>query len=238
MKYIDMHIHMEDYSLESIRSDRLYIHNSMELNSYKRTLKKFQSVSNVLVSFGIHPIEAYSSTIDRAEIIPLIEDSPLIGEIGLDFHWVTDEKTYPKQIEVFTTMLEICRDYNKIPMIHTKGAEREVLSLLEEYNIYKSLIHWYSGPVDLIEQYLDIGAYFTIGPDIYTDSSIYREIPLNRLFLETDNPTGTPWIVGEERDIKEVYNYFSKLTGFDEKQLKIQILNNYKKFISEKSKNP
>lgn len=237
MNYIDMHIHLNDYTRESLHSDTLYIHNSMNLNSYKQNLIKFQSCKNVIINFGIHPMEVSSSTIKRNEIIPLIEDSPLIGEIGLDFYWVEDETTYPKQIEVFRMMLEICREYKKIPMIHTKGAEKEVLDLLQEYEIEKSLIHWYSGPVELIGKYLDTGAYFTIGPDIYTDRSIYKIIPINRLFLETDNPTGTPWIVGEERDIKDMYNCFSTLLDLDEKQLQQQLKNNYREFISGMSKN-
>lgn len=238
MKYIDMHIHLDDYTKESLQSDTLYIHNSMDEHSYIRTLERFQSLTNVVVSFGIHPLNAYNSTIDRDHIIPLIESSPFIGEIGLDFHWIEDKKTYPKQLEVFKMMLEISRDYHKIPMIHTKGAEKEVLELLKEYGIRRSLIHWYSDPVDLIKKYLEIGAYFTIGPDIYTDTSIFREIPLNRLFLETDNPTGTPWITGEERDITDLYNCFRELLDIDEKQLQRQLQKNYKEFISGMSKNP
>lgn len=236
MKYIDMHIHLETYAPDTLDKETLYIHNTMGLNSYNESLKKFNPLTNIITSFGIHPMNVTSTSVSRNQIIELLNDSPFIGEIGLDYHWVEDKRTYPKQLEIFRMMLGICRDLDKIPMIHTKGAEKEVLELLKEFDIKTSLIHWYSGPITLIEEYLKLGAYFTIGPDIYNDTSIFRSIPLNRLFLETDNPTGTPWIVGEERDIRDIYNYFSNLIGIDEKQLQIQLCHNYSEFISKRSK--
>lgn len=230
MEFIDMHIHLDSYN--TIDNNTLYIHNSMDRESFLHTKKQFGGRENVIISFGIHPMEAYKSTIKKREVYSLIEDSPFIGEIGLDFHWIEDKSTYSKQLEVFNMMLEVCKECGKIPMIHTKGAEKEVLQQLKEYKIHKSLIHWYSGPENLIDEYLETGSYFTVGPDVCIDKSIYRYIPYNRLFLETDNPTGVPWIIDEKREIDYIYNCFSNLSGLELKQLKTQLWENYTTLIS------
>lgn len=220
--YIDMHIHMEDMDSADVHDDILYLANALDEVSYHKTTELANKCPSIIPTFGIHPMRAADVSISEKTLEKLIKSSPLVGEIGLDFHWIEDRETYPLQREIFEKQLALCKRYNKIPSIHTKGAEVEVLRCIRKMGISRSIIHWYSGPEELIPEFLKSGCYFTIGPDIFTDSTVYRHIPINRMFLETDNPTGMPWIVGgipSGDDIKKLYKSLANTLKMDEKLL-------------------
>lgn len=232
--YIDFHIHIDGYDANDINNKILYIANSVDRESYNRSLAIAAERNNVIAIFGIHPEKSSTESISESFLDKIYSRSILIGEIGLDFHWIEDMSTYSPQREIFRTQLELSSKYKCIPSIHTKGAEREVLQDLKRYAIDKSVIHWYSGPEELISQYIDQGCYFTIGPDIFTDSEVYKHIPLSRMFAETDNPTGMPWILGEEDsadDIIAVYGEIARKLQISEETLIAQFKENLKELL-------
>ena len=95
--------------------------------------------------------------------------------------------------------LAAAREQKKIVNLHTKGAEREILDLLERYDIQRAIVHWYSGPLDILRALLDYGAYFTVGVELLTSEEIRqiaRAVPLGRMLTETDNPGGLKWLSG------------------------------------------
>lgn len=128
-----------------------------------------------------------------------IEASPMIGEIGLDHYFVENAAAFPDQRQVFEYFLGAAREQNKIVSLHTKGAERKVLELLDRYNIPRVIVHWYSGPMDVLRELVARGAYFTIGIEVLYSKHIQAiagEIPAERLLTETDNPGGPKEFIG------------------------------------------
>jgi TatD DNase family protein len=101
--------------------------------------------------------------------------------------------------------------------LHTKGGEKEILHLLEEYQIRRAIIHWYSGPMDILRAMVQHGAYFTIGVEaLYSThiKAIAREIPDRLLLTETDNPGGLKWLngaVGMPKDLVKVIDTLAEL---------------------------
>src|SRR5918996_1254018 len=88
------------------------------------------------------------------------------------------------------------REQKKIVNLHTKGGEKSILELLERYDVARPIIHWYSGPLDILRALVQFGAYFTIGVEVLyseTIQTIAREIPEHLLLTETDNPGGLQW---------------------------------------------
>lgn len=232
--YIDMHIHMEAMFETDVYDDVLYLANAVDEISYGKTIKLACECPTIIPIFGIHPLRASETSMPEKKLGKLIKNSPLVGEIGLDFHWIKDKRTYKKQRAIFEKQLILCKQYNKIPSIHTKGAEIEILNMLKMIGIPKSIIHWYSGPEELIPQFLKSGCYFTIGPDIFTESTVYSQIPLNRIFTETDNPTGMPWILGGEArgdDIKKIYEQLAAKLDIDKKELIHVIRSNFRELV-------
>ena len=131
---IDTHAHLDGYGEEiqlavgQIKDHRiLTIAVSMDLPSYQRHLEIAETCALVLPTFGVHPKRAPQYVNRLNELDKAIEQSPMIGEIGLDFHWVENSSQYPAQRKVLGYFLAAAREQRKIVNLHTKGAEKEIL---------------------------------------------------------------------------------------------------------------
>ncbi|MBB6480109.1 TatD family hydrolase [Spirochaeta isovalerica] len=220
--YIDFHIHLEDQSPDDLQDSVLYLANSIDRESYNATLALAEKHRNVIALPGIHPARSETETWPLHLLEKIFSRSALTGEMGLDFFWIEDRSHDSRQREIFRSQLELSSKYKCVPSIHTKGAEQEVLDLLKEYGIQKSVVHWYSGPLELIPSYLDQGARFTIGPDIFKGSEVWKHIPPERIFAETDNPTGIPWILNKDAradDIVMIYRELALKLGEKEEKI-------------------
>jgi TatD DNase family protein len=205
--FIDAHVHLDKYgdlldeALRQIDQDKIFtVATAMDVPSYLELQKIGERSELVLPTFGIHPRRA-AEYVDRLpEISRYIEASPAIGEIGLDFHWVKDTSTYPAQRKVLEYFFPAAREQNKFVNLHTKGGEKEILDLLEKYDIQRAIIHWYSGPMDILRTMIQFGCCFTIGVEVHDSKhikAIAEEIPDHLLLTETDNPGGLKWLKGE-----------------------------------------
>ena len=203
---IDAHAHLDKYgeelqaALEEIEEHRIFtIAVSMDPPSYQRSLEIGAMCELVLPTFGVHPKRAPEYAGRLRELNQAIEQSPMIGEIGLDFHWVEDTSQYPAQRKVFEYFLAAAKEQKKVVNLHTKGAEKEILKLLERYDVRRAIVHWYSGPLDILRELIHFGAYFTVGVEVFSSEHIQeiaRAVPENQLLTETDNPGGLKWLKG------------------------------------------
>ena len=238
--YIDSHTHLDffneniDKAIEDINKNKiLTIANSMDIKSYIKNKEYSKRSKYIIPVFGIHPWKAHEFNGQLKDLIPYIEESKLIGEIGLDFFWVEDTSTYKKQREVFNFILSESIKRNKVVTIHTKGAEEKICEELSKSNYDKVLIHWYSGSLETLEKLINLGCYFTISVDIgYSDlvTKILNLIPLDKLLVETDGPTALEWVNGEKAYpsyIKEVVKKIGEIKMINEDELRRIINNNY-----------
>ncbi len=204
---VDAHAHIDWYTddlndaLCQIEKHRILTMSvAMDVPSYLKSLEIARSSSLIIPTFGVHPWEAARYADKLHELDGYLEQTPVIGEAGLDFHYVKDSGLYPGQIKVFEYQCSWAQRLSKSMNLHTKGAEREVLEMLERFGIAKSIIHWYAGPVSLIESYLAAGCYFTVGIDVLNPrkkNGIAGILPIDRILLETDNPGGYQWLAHE-----------------------------------------
>ena len=202
---IDAHAHLDHYdepqeALARIERRRiLTLANSMDPASYERNLALAEGCPFVLPSFGIHPRRAATHVGHLAELRPLVEQSPMLGELGLDFHWVRDTGTYPHQIRVFEFLVREAAEHDKIVNLHTKGAEQRILDTLRTFGVTRAIIHWYSGPMDVLDEMIAEGYLFTVGVEVlYSEKiqAVARAVPTRQLLSETDNPGGNRWLAG------------------------------------------
>jgi len=123
-----------------------------------------------------------------------------IGECGLDYFRITDEKLKKKQKEVFIKQIELAFDVEKPLMIHCRNAFNdliEILSVMSHKLLTKDagVIHFFSGTEEDARKLLEMGFSFTFG-GVITFSRDYDEIikmiPLDRILSETDAPYVTP----------------------------------------------
>ena len=202
--FIDSHCHVikEEYEdVELILSkikDNIIINAGTNSKTNKEVLEtlKYKNVYGVI---GIHPEEVNNvKDIDYDLIIENISNPKIvgIGEIGLDYYWVKDNKD--KQKEVFIKQIKIAKEYNKPIVIHSRDAINDTYEILKEYGKdMKIVMHCYSGSVEMAHKFLDLGIYFGIGGVItFKNSKQLKEVvemlPMERIILETDSPYLTP----------------------------------------------
>lgn len=203
---IDAHSHLDLYEdelesvLEEIQEDGIFtVSNSTDPQSYRRNSDIAETCELVMATFGIHPWRAPQFVERLEEFRPQIDHSLMLGEIGLDHYWASDPALHPAQNAVLEYFLAAASQQDKSVNLHTKGAEREVLELLDRYGVHRAIVHWYSGPMDVLREMIDRGLYFTIGVEITSSpgiQAIAQEIPLPQLLTETDNPGGQQWLAG------------------------------------------
>lgn len=203
--WIDAHAHLDHYdddhlstALAQIAEQRIFtISVAMDPPAYARAREIAARSPLILPTFGVHPWEAphWAERLDTLDA--LIAQSPLLGEIGLDTHWVTDASTYPAQRRVLEHFLAAARDQHKIVNLHTKGAEHDIADLLRRYRVERAIVHWYSGGRPALRELIALGCYFTVGVEIMRSNkmrTIAQLIPEDRLLTETDNPSGWAWL--------------------------------------------
>lgn len=203
---IDAHAHLDRYgnqleiALQEIRHHRIFtVSNSMGLPSYRRNREIGEMCELVLPTFGVHPWNAPEYVDCLEDLEGPIQQSPILGEIGLDCHFVKDPSQYPAQRKVLEFFLTAAKGQGKIVNLHTKGAEREVLQLLNHYGVERAIVHWYSGPLDVFRDLSGKGIHFTIGVEVLYSNliqTIARKLPEKLLLVETDNPGGLKWLTG------------------------------------------
>lgn len=231
--YIDAHNHMDFYkenlnkAICEINENRIItLANSMDIESYLLNKELSKESKFIIPTFGIHPWKANEYKGELEMLLPYIIESKLIGEIGLDFHWINDKETYSKQREVFDFILRESAKRNKFVTIHTKGAEEEIYYKLKELNYNKVIVHWYSGELETLERFIELGCYFTISVDIgYSKltNEIVKRLPLNRILTETDGPTALEWVNGKYGYPSEVISVVDKIAKI--RSIHIEVLN-------------
>lgn len=222
--YIDCHTHLDFFedkieeAISDINDNKiLTIANSMNIESYIKNKEYSKKSEFIMPCFGIHPWKAAEYKEDLQELIPYIEESEIIGEIGLDYLWVEDKSTFEPQRRIFYFMLEESIKRNKVISLHTKDAEEEIYAALKKYNYNKAIIHWYSGDINTLEKLIDLGCYFTISVDIGYSEKTYEvlsRIPIDKLLIETDGPTALEWVNGEYGYPSEIIKVYEKVAQF------------------------
>ncbi len=243
---IDGHAHLDKYGVErdaalrQIREHQVFtVAVAMDIPSYRISVEIGERCDLVLPTFGIHPRRAPEYAHRLHTLGPLIDQSPAIGEIGLDFHWIKDASQFPAQRKVLEYFLAAAREQKKVVNLHTKGGEKEILDLLEHFDISRAIIHWYSGPLSLLRPYVQWGAYFTIGVELfYSDMirAIARLIPDHLLLTETDNPGGLKWLEGIEGmpvDLQRVIQTLAQIRGLSTDALTRTVHANFLRLIDK-----
>ena len=246
--YIDFHTHIDfykNYELQKVydeieKNNIKVISCAMDKESYKQNLEFSIICPNIIPTFGIHPWKITHKVPDLDVYDNYIKNSKLIGEVGLDFHWVEDKSTFKPQVEVFKQFVKKAKTYDKYLNIHTKGAEELVYDILNKENMLeKSIIHWYSGDFYTLRKFVDANSYFTLSVDInYSEKSkeIARLIPIDHILAETDGPTALEWInniYGMPNEIINVYNGICSIKNITIDELKYNINKIYYSIIGK-----
>ena len=170
-----------------------------------------------------------------------IKQACAIGETGLDYwyKWVRkDEVERQKQKDSFSFHLDLAREFDLPIVIHSRGAWRDCLSMARESGVKRALFHWYSGPVDILDQIIDAGFYVSTSPSVaYSPESrkAMAHAPIERILVETDSPVnykdGEISFMAEPKDVIRTWKALAQLKNLNEEETLAAVNANAKTFF-------
>lgn len=174
----------------------------------------------ILITKGIHPWDVDSERYEIPRDLRSLGMTAAIGEVGLD---KVHKETFEKQIEVFVEMIRLSESSRKPMIIHCVRAYSEIIEIRKKTKATMPwVIHGFNSSVETMRQLLRYDMYISLGEILYRNENqaveILKDIPIERLFLETD-------VSG--RDIKDVYAKAASLMGCDLDFLCNKIFENY-----------
>jgi len=199
---------------------------------FKMGFPHTRNLKSVRLALGLHPLMASNHSQELPLFMKYLDYTSYIGEIGLDFS-KDGIATKPIQIDSFEKVLQAVSNKQKIISIHSRGAEKEVLKMLQKHKIKNAIFHWYSGGLKLIDKIVESGYYFSINTSMIKSTNgqkIINRIPKEKILTETDGP----FIMHNNRivkssDIKEIIEYLDNKIQFN--KMESQIYNNYMNLI-------
>lgn len=165
-----------------------------------------QKYGNIFATVGIHPVDGVNSIIDWDRFEELLRQPKVVGvgECGLDYHHTFD----PKQKPLFKKQLAIAAKFNLPLSIHIRDAWKEIKNIDLSKN--RGVFHCYSGPLEIPKNfYVSFAGNLTFknATDL---QNLARQIPLEKILLETDSPYLSP-DRGKQNEPKNVKIIASKL---------------------------
>jgi len=148
---------------------------------------------------GIHPSDARSATENSWIVLREQLKHPKVvalGECGFDYYHDTSFNDI--QRAVFKKQLEIAKELNLPIVVHMRDSIHDTYEMLrEEGKGLSGVLHCYSGDVEMMHKFLDLGFYIGLdGPVTYKNArnvhEVAKAVPIDRLVIETDAPYLTP----------------------------------------------
>lgn len=202
---IDTHSHMynseylnaEEIIKECSKNNIKIILNGIDKKSNLEVLELSKKYDNVYAAIGYdHSVVDEISDDDIDLLENQIKDNKVtaIGEIGIDYYWVKDNKD--KQKELFIKQIDLAIKYDLPIIVHSRDAVQDVYDILKNKNV-KGSIHCYSGSTEMAKEFIKLGFYIGIdGPITFKNNKKQREmvknIDINHVLVETDSPYLSP----------------------------------------------
>lgn len=208
---VDSHCHLEYDGLvddQAAALDRAreagieaFLNISTKRAEWTQVVGTARSEDDVFASVGIHPHNADDHLdLTREELLEATRDPKVIGigETGLDYYY--DHSDRAAQQRLFRLHIDVAREVQLPVIIHTRDAEEDTLAILEDElgkGAFPALIHCFTASAEFGRQVLDLGLSVSISGIVTFKSArelqdFAREIPQDRLLVETDSPFLAP----------------------------------------------
>lgn len=221
----------------------------IDLKANKRNLEIKKATKNpkVSVALGMHPQSLEEISDEDIEsnlnfIRKNISEAVAVGEIGLDFWYKWAKKNENKknlQKSVFERQLDLAREFDLPAVIHSRGSWRDCLDLTKKAKVKRAVFHWYTGPVDVLDEILSCGYFISAGPALLYSPPLKIAIeraPIGQVLIETDCPVfygeGASGFRAGPKDVLKALGYYTELKHMDKSQVADIFLNNSKKFFN------
>jgi len=192
----------------------------LELESSKAIIELATLHPNLFAAVGFHPtdLDTWNETsIENLRKLTQSSEKVLaIGEIGIDYYWVKEPEKRAQQRDALKQQLQLAQEANLPAVIHMREENDEwfgqaSVDLLEILTTWQAelkaqnhqlaekpgVLHSYNGTLETAQKAIDLNFYIGVtGPITYKSAEekrqVIRQIPLERLLIETDSPFLTP----------------------------------------------
>lgn len=231
MKWIDTHSHYnlkkinnEEIIKEQFKNNEKIITLGTNTDTNFETLRLISLYDDLYGMIGFFPTDCYELESDCANKNK-VDDNLLIfskqlmnqkivgiGEIGLDYHWnnfgkyIKGNLAQKYQQKWFKYQLNLAKNLNKPVSIHSRDAKEDTIKIFKEYYNIEGVIHCFSYDLKTAEFFLKKGLYLGFGGTSTYKSNkelrqVIKEVPLDKILLETDAPYLSPQKVRKEVNV-------------------------------------
>jgi TatD DNase family protein len=170
--------------------------------AFERAVELAEKHPEIYCAIGVHPHDAklFDEAAERRLVDLADQNSRVVawGEIGLDYHY--DHSPRDVQREVFRRQLCIACKLNLAVVIHSREADDDTIAILREELsgcTRAGVMHCFGGSSQMARDAIDLGFFVSFAGNLTFKKAadlraIARELPLDRLLIETDCPYLTP----------------------------------------------
>ena len=203
----DTHAHYDDEAFDSDRESLILLLKDRgvvgivscgcDIASTVANQNLSHSFDDFYFAAGFHPenLEDFSVE-DLEKLEPFFADEKCVavGEIGLDYHWMNSTKE--KQRELFIAQIELANAKGLPVIVHDREAHGDTLDILKATKP-SGVLHCFSGSVEMAREVIKLGMFLGFnGVATFKNArkipEVIKEIPLDRIVLETDCPYLAP----------------------------------------------
>lgn len=172
---------------------------SIDLDNYPSMVELVDPFPEISISVGVHPDEKERRTPEVSELIALSSHprNVAIGETGLDYFREKGDLGW--QRERFRRHIQAAKEVDKPLIIHTREAREDTIAILREEKADQvgGVMHCFTETQEMAEQAMDLGFYISLSGIVTFKNAVElkevaKNIPLDRLLIETDSPYLAP----------------------------------------------
>ncbi|MCL2497034.1 MAG: TatD family hydrolase [Symbiobacteriaceae bacterium] len=239
MRLIDTHTHLNVRGLHSELAQVLQrakaagveklVNIGFDIEASRYSAELAASHPQVYAAVGQHPHDTlgYSEAVEE-ELLLLLRQPKVValGEIGLDYY--RDYAPRELQRELFIRQLALAREVKLPVLIHSRDAAMETVEILRREGNRVGVMHCFSGSWEIAKLCLNLGFYISLaGPVTFPNArklqEVARNVPLDRLLIETDCPWLAPQLYRGQRNepayVAEVAKKIAELRAMDSAEL-------------------
>ncbi|WP_108660421.1 TatD family hydrolase [Acuticoccus kandeliae] len=212
MRLVDSHCHLDFPDFEGDRDELLvrarergverFVTISTRVRQFPRLKAIIDRYDDVYASIGTHPHNAGEELdLTLEEIVAIANAEPkvvAIGEAGLDYHY--DKSPRDAQAIGFRRHIAAARETGLPLVIHAREADEDIASILEDEmgkGAFSAILHCFSSGAELARRGLALGLMVSFSGIVTFRNAesireIAREVPLDRMLVETDAPYLAP----------------------------------------------
>lgn len=182
---------------------------------------------------GVHPLSSNAlQNFDTQLFSSLVAQTAYVSEIGLDGKVPSNLR---RQLSILAPILGVLQENPRIASLHSHAAGDLLIAELEQTPIKGMILHWWTGSASATDRALSLGAYFSFNAAGLRDIGLLRQIPLDRILIETDHPDGdrrspVPRHPGRVEPVEEA---LATIHGISRDEVRVATWRNLKVLVDE-----